>query len=87
LGLRRRSLPLALTIQTNILQSGTPVTTNANTMSQHLPRLQIPSSAPLGPNGTPSQLSPTNDAPLSVDEGENFNEMPIEPDTLQSEES
>jgi hypothetical protein len=44
------------------------------------PAYQIPSSAPIGPYTSPSQLTPVNDAPLSVDEGENFNEMPMESD-------
>jgi F-box and leucine-rich repeat protein GRR1 len=43
---------------------------------QNLPRLHIPPPPPAGPNGTPTQMSPTNDAPLSVDEGEEFIEFP-----------
>ena len=84
LGQRRRSLPLALTIQTNMLQSGRP-RTNATAFPQ-FPTLQMPSSAPIGPYTSPSQLTPTNDAPLSVDEGENFNEMPMESDNFRLEE-
>jgi len=42
----------------------------------NLPRLAIPPPPAVGPNGTPAQMTPTNDAPLSVDEGEEFGEFP-----------
>lgn len=58
---------------------------------QNLPRLHIPPPLPVGPNGTPTAMSPTNDAPLSVDEEGDFMEFPevtqdttvntIQPDT------
>ena len=41
-----------------------------------LPPLQIPAAVPASGTGSPSAMSPTLDAPLSVDEGEEFNEFP-----------
>lgn len=72
---RRQSLPIQLNPATLPgLQINLPHFRTA------LPPLQIPPTLQTGPNGTPPQLSPTNDAPLSVDEGEEFNEFPdIEP--------
>jgi hypothetical protein len=41
-----------------------------------LPPLQIPTAVPASGTGSPTAMSPTLDAPLSVDEGEEFNEFP-----------
>jgi F-box and leucine-rich repeat protein GRR1 len=70
---RRQSLPVQLHPGTfNHVGTFTPVPlSNLRT----LPPLQIPTRPQTGPNGTPGQMSPTNDAPLSVDEGEEFNEF------------
>ncbi|KAF2665050.1 RNI-like protein [Microthyrium microscopicum] len=78
--------PPALPIHQNmgnlaILPMGQPGSTLVPGLRQNsLPRLRIPPARELGPNGTPPSMSPTNDAPLSVDEGEEFIDFPeIEP--------
>jgi F-box and leucine-rich repeat protein GRR1 len=72
---RRQSLPIHLTGATIATTSGIRVM---------LPPLQIPTGASMGPNGTPAALSPTHDAPLSVDEGEEFNEFPEPDESLEA---
>jgi F-box and leucine-rich repeat protein GRR1 len=75
---RRQSLPIQL--NTAAIQLNLPAIRAA------LPPLQIPPMPTVGPNGTPAQLSPTHDAPLSVDEGEEFNDFPdIEPASQQQD--
>jgi hypothetical protein len=52
-----------------------------------LPPLQIPVALPASGSGSPTAMSPTLDAPLSVDEGEEFNEFPeLEPAPQQNNE-
>jgi hypothetical protein len=48
---------------------------NQHPQQQHLPPLQIPPPQPMAGDGSPNAMSPTNDAPLTLDDDdENFGE-------------